>query len=279
MQEPADAGGERCAALRDEMIHARALVESAATVLLTAQRDVTVQVKPDGSLLTDIDLRVAADIAASLQSRFPGDAVLSEEALTADAVQAVAGDGRTWCLDPVDGTGNLAAGLPFACVSLALIRDGEVELGVVCDPYRGECFSALRGGGAWLNGTPLTLPPRRTPELAMATAIVDLKRLAPGLATRIATGAPYRSQRCFGASALELCWLAADRAQLFLDGGQCLWDRAAGALILEEAGGAVQSLAPQPGTAAAMAGPVPVAAATHPALLAEWLAWIRAAAA
>jgi myo-inositol-1(or 4)-monophosphatase len=66
-----------------------------------------------------------------------------------------------WLLDPLDGTSNFAAGIPFFSVSLALLREGEVQLGVVYDPSRDECFAAARGGGAFLNGEPLRPPCRR----------------------------------------------------------------------------------------------------------------------
>ena len=91
-------------------------------------------------------------------------------------------------------------------------------------------FCRSQGQGAWLNGEPLA---QRPPvPLAEGVALIDLKRLPRGLASRLASDPPYQSQRSFGAVALDWCWLAAGRCQVYLHGQQKLWDYAAGCLIL-----------------------------------------------
>ncbi|MGD2084419.1 MAG: inositol monophosphatase family protein [Chromatiales bacterium] len=193
--------------------------------------------KPDGSLVTDADLAMQAAVARELEARWPDVPVLGEEMPAAEQRRLLAGgDAALWCLDPLDGTSNYASGVPFFAVSLALIRAGRVELGVVYDPLRGECFSAARGRGAWLDDRGLRLLTGGLP-LRECVALVDFKRLPPRLAERLAVRPPFRSQRSFGAVALDWCWLAAGRGHLYLHGGQKLWDYAAGRLILAEAGG------------------------------------------
>jgi len=234
--------------------------------------------KADGSLLTEADTAMQAAVVAALERRYPGIPVLAEEQppqtqrrLIAEAEQGV------WCLDPLDGTTNFACGMPLFGVSLALIRRGEVELGVVHDPVRGETFTARKGGGARLNGLTLTTPVA-VDELAECVAVVDFKRLAPGQARRLALSPPFRSQRSIGSVALDWTWLAAGRFQLYLHGGQRLWDFAAGQLVAREAGALVclgdsetgdcgfgASLSPRVATGAADAS-----------LFAAWRDWLAA---
>jgi myo-inositol-1(or 4)-monophosphatase len=232
--------------------------------------------KADGSLVTAADLGTQAFILAELQERCPGVPLLGEEMAIEEQMALLVGtEGSIWCLDPLDGTSNFAGGFPFFGVSLALLEGGRARLGLVLDPVRDECFAAERGQGAWLNGDPLRLAPA-SDALKDALALVDLKRLSVENLQRLGGEAPYRSQRSLGAVALEWCWLAAGRAQLYLHGGQRLWDWAAGRLIASEAG--VQSLLLD-----RLSGRDPVelsldpymaVAAANPALLAHWTAWL-----
>lgn len=232
--------------------------------------------KADGSLVTEADTAMQAAMVSALHERYPGIPVLAEEqpAARQQALIADAADG-VWCLDPLDGTTNFAAGMPLFAVSLALIRRGRVEFGLVHDPVRGETFSALLGGGARLNGHGIGDAASGIP-LGDAIAVVDFKRLAAPLATRLAAAAPFRSQRSIGSVALDWCWLAARRFQLYLHGGQRLWDYAAGQLIAREAGVAV-CLADSPdgkcGFALSLRRRVAIGAADEK-LLTEWRAFL-----
>ena len=193
----------------------------------------------------------------------------------APAAQARAlesGERDLWCIDPLDGTSNYCAGLPYYAVSVALLREGRVAAGVVYDPARRECFTAAQGLGAWCNGRPLKAAPAPS-NLADALALVDFKRLPVALATRLATHPPYRSQRSFGAVALDWCWLALGRCQLYLHGRQRLWDYAAGSLILAEAGGRAATLEGEDVFRPTLT-PRSVAAASNPALFREWRQWL-----
>ncbi|MCG8426084.1 MAG: inositol monophosphatase family protein [Chromatiales bacterium] len=191
--------------------------------------------KDDGSLVTAVDTELQSRIEGLLKARWPEIPLLGEE-MTLSEQRRVMSSPAFWCLDPLDGTTNFAHGIPFFATSLALIVDGQVVSGVVFDPSRRECFRADLGQGAWLNDHPLAV--RSEGEaLNQCVALVDLKRLPRAVITKLAERAPYRSQRSLGAVALEWCWLAAGRGQLYLHGAQRLWDYAAGLLVFKEAGG------------------------------------------
>ena len=229
--------------------------------------------KADGSILTAADLAAQRVLAAELKTL--ADLPMLGEEMEEDEQTAAlaAGADGLWCFDPVDGTTNFLVGLPYFAVSVALMRRGKTILGVTYAPIADEMFTAVAGHGAYLNGTPL---PLRTAEsrLDRAVAFVDLKRLATPLRNALATRPPYYSQRNFGSSVLEWCYLAAGRADLLLHGGQRPWDYAAGSLILREAGGHVASLdnddfdAAPPWRRSAIA-------ALDGAAFADWKPWIR----
>lgn len=242
--------------------------------LLPRFRRVAHQRKTDGSLLTEADLAVDARLRTELALHAPETAFLSEEmdpvvqeALLRDTSRPL------WCLDPLDGTSNFAAGIPFFCVSLALLSGARVEFGIVYDPVRDECFTASRNLGAELNGN-LLHTGSVTPALHDAVALIDLKRLTPDLRARLIERPPYHSQRNFGACALEWAWLAAGRGHVYLHGGQKLWDLAAGCLLLGEAGGASSDLHGDPVFRPGLA-PRPVVAAVSPDLARDWLAHLQ----
>jgi myo-inositol-1(or 4)-monophosphatase len=194
--------------------------------------------KADGTLVTAADLAIQQRIGEVLSRLYPEIPLLGEEMSGAEQQQVLNhSDKGFWCLDPLDGTANFVAGMPCFAISLAYLQGGETRLGIVYDPLREECFHAQTGQGAWLNHQPLKLNRSQT-ELANCVAMVDFKRLPERLAAHLATHPPYRSQRSIGSVALDWCWIAADRFQLYLHGGQRLWDYAAGRLIFAEAGGA-----------------------------------------
>ena len=213
--------------------------------LLPRFADVGRHIKRDGSIVTEADHAMQDRVQRELASHWPEYDFLGEESPRQEKHEALAasrGKGL-WILDPLDGTSNFAAGVPFFSVSLALLVDGRPEIGLVYDPIRDECFVAQRGSGSWLNGLSLgTQVPVHLP-LARTIAVVDFKRLDRELAAKLGAEPPYGSQRNFGSSALDWCWLADGRFHVYLHGGQKLWDYAAGILILTEAGGQAVTLA------------------------------------
>ncbi len=243
----------------------------AARELVPRYTHVTRRIKADGSLLTEADLALQRAIATALAARWPEVPLLGEEMPAEEQRLLLQSRGAVWLLDPLDGTSNFAAGLPYFAISLALLTPEGVALGLVYDPMRDECFCARRGGGATLNG--VALRPTTEGALADCLAIVDLKRLPSAWLGRLVAGPPYRSQRSFGAAALEWCWLAAGRCQLYLHGRQMPWDHAAGALILQEAGGALCRLDGAPLDYRHLA-PSGVIAAGSASLLPLWYDWL-----
>lgn len=237
---------------------------------------VTVDTKADGTLVTAADISAQSRLQDELARRWPQFALLGEEMPADRQVELLGSTGSgLWCLDPLDGTSNFASGIPFFATSLALIVGGRAQAAVVHDPARDESFTALRRGGAWLNGAPLRVP-AAPGRLADAMAMVDLKRLPAPLIAALATASPYRSQRSFGSVALDWCWLAAGRCQLYLHGGQKLWDFAAGQLIAAEAGVAGGLLSTFDGAwleSHTLAPRIGLAAGSE-ALLRDWRDWI-----
>ena len=230
--------------------------------------------KQDGSWVTDVDRRTQDKLLARLKQEWPQYGFIGEEMAHADQV-TICDQSRQgyWVLDPLDGTTNFANGFPFYGVSLALVVDGHPQLGVVFDPVRDECFSAQRGKGAYLNQQRLFCP--GTKKLGECIANIDYKRLVGDLAEQLVRSPPYRSQRNLGSSVLEWCWLAAGRFQLYLHGGQKLWDFSAGWLILTESGGLATSLSGKPLDCAKLRKRS-VVAAVNADLLENWYDWINA---
>lgn len=229
--------------------------------------------KDDGSLFTEADMAAQMALTEHLTAIAPYP-VLGEEMDDATHRRLwEAGDGGLWCVDPIDGTTNFVSGLPFFAMSVALLRHGRSQLGVVYDPQADECFYAEAGQGAFVDGE--RLPIKTPPEvLNRSIAGIDFKRIPRALAARLAAEHPYSSQRNLGASTLDWCYLAAGRLHVYLHGGQKLWDYAAGCLILEEAGGVVSCLQ---GSAPFWSGNPwtrSVVAALTPGLYRQWQAWV-----
>jgi myo-inositol-1(or 4)-monophosphatase len=212
------------------------IVEHARQELLPRFTHVERRHKRDGSVVTEADLAMQKAVGEQLQSMWPDTVFLAEEMSPAQQAELLQSAQPIWCLDPLDGTSNFATGIPYFCVSLALLVRGQVKLGIVYDPVRDECFAANEQSGATINNKPL-LTVDSGLGLKQSTAIVDFKRLAPSLATRIVTDIPYSSQRSFGSVALDWCWLAMGRGHIYLHGRSNIWDYAAGNFIFTRAGG------------------------------------------
>lgn len=214
------------------------LREVAATEIMPRFQGIRASAKADGSLVTAADIAAQARVAELLDRLVPGTPLLGEEMTSADQERLLAeSDTGVWVLDPLDGTGNYACGWPLFSISLAFVARGETQLGVILDPVRDECFWAVRGGGAFLDGASIR-PFSPGPRLGDGLAMLDLKRVPPARIPDLFRSGGFRSQRNLGSVALDWCWLAAGRCQVYLHGGQRLWDYAAGRLIATEAGAA-----------------------------------------
>jgi myo-inositol-1(or 4)-monophosphatase len=242
-------------------------------VLLPRFGQVAGSLKADGSIVTEADLVAQERLTDTLLQLYPDTVVLGEEMSVDEQQRCFASDQPLWCVDPLDGTSNFAAGIPYFAISVALIEKGRVILGAVYDPVRDELFHADLASGAILNSVPLPalngqdlLGPL---DLSQSIALVDFKRLDPSLASRIAATPPYKSQRSFGSVALDWCWLAANRVHVYLHGRANLWDYAAGHFIFQQAGGRSCTLQGEPIFEATLNGRSSVAA-TNVKLFEEW---------
>jgi myo-inositol-1(or 4)-monophosphatase len=191
---------------------------------------------------TRTDMVTASDRASErlivdgIRTARPDDGILGEEGTS------VAGtSGVRWVVDPLDGTTNFLYGIPAFAVSIAAEVDGVPTVGVVADVVRGEVFTAVRGGGARLDGRPI----RCTDAGELATALIgtgfsyDAGRRARQGALVARVLPRVRDVRRFGAAALDLCWVGAGRLDGYYEEALAPWDLAAGSLVAAEAGATV----------------------------------------
>lgn len=197
------------------------------------------------NLVTDADHQAEQAIVLSVQAHCPGHQILAEER----GLSSPAPTPFRWIIDPLDGTTNFAHGFPAYCVSIALEHDGRLLLGVVYDPTRQELFVAERGGGAWLNGQAIQVSPTVSlSESLLVTGFAYDIRESPennldhfGRFSLQAQGV-----RRTGSAALDLCYVACGRFDGYWELKLSPWDMAAGAILVEEAGGRLADFRGQP---------------------------------
>lgn len=191
-------------------------------------------------IVTEVDKRSEEFIIGQISGSFPDHTIITEESGRLEGMS-----GHCWYIDPLDGTTNYAHGLTIYCVSLAYAENNQVQLGVVYNPVTGECFSAERGKGAWLNGSMI--------HVSAVSELID---------SLLAAGFPYdmefedyaslryfeqfcqhaQAVRRMGSAALGLCEVASGRLDGYWQTLLYSWDIAAGSLIVEEAGGIVSDM-------------------------------------
>ncbi|MCL4131077.1 UNVERIFIED_CONTAM: hypothetical protein GTU68_044896 [Idotea baltica] len=148
----------------------------------------------------------------------------------------------TWVIDPLDGTTNYIHGIPFYSISVALMHHDEVVMGIIKDCARSETFYAWQGGGAYLNGRPITVSDTyQLSDAIMATGFpyYDFDRAESYIRALMILMKRSRGIRRFGSAALDLAYVASGRFDAFFEYGLNPWDVAAGILIVREAGGRV----------------------------------------
>mgnify|MGYP001321730182 CR=1 FL=1 len=202
--------------------------EAAQVATTMLARGMTVDAKAGGELVTDIDRAVERLVRDALRARFPGHAILGEEYGREGATDAGT---PLWAIDPIDGTNNLANGLPIWAISIALIENEDVTVGVLHAPLLREVYAAGLGLGATLNGE--ALPPLAPggpvaweDTYGLCTTSVrtrDFSRLEARL-------------RVPGSAALDLAWVAAGRLRGTQSIGTDIYDVAAGLCLCRETG-------------------------------------------
>jgi myo-inositol-1(or 4)-monophosphatase len=206
------------------------------------------RLKRPRDFVSEADLASQETIAQVIANNFPDHLFVGEEE-TAEISRSVRIPGKYhWIADPLDGTANYVRGVPHYAVSIGVERDGVLLAGVIYDPVLEECFTATAGGGAFLNGKSIqtsgignieeallaaSFPPRVTPELPAVKEFVAFIQLCQGV-------------RRGGSAALNLAYIAAGRYDGYWAADLHPWDAAAGVLLVQEAQGAVSSLAGGP---------------------------------
>lgn len=281
-QAAASPGGDASAAAPDagelERLRDLALgIARDAARLASARRAEGVRIAATKTTLTDIvtdaDREVEALIRERLLRHRPDDGFLGEES------GAVTGStGLSWVVDPIDGTVNYFYGIHYSAVSIALVSgrpdaepaESTALLGVVVNIFTGEAFTAILGGGAQCDGVPIRVsePDGLSQALVITGFSYDVRaRSEQGRACALLLG-EVRDIRRLGAGALDLCSVAAGRADLYFERGMHPWDHAAGALIAREAGAQVTGLEGQrEGERMVLAGAPHIRAAFEPLLL------------
>ena len=198
--------------------------------------------KGPGDFVTAADYASQREVRRILLEAFPDHGFVGEEN---DGLARGGSTGLRWIVDPLDGTTNFVHGFPAYCVSIAL-ADGETLLvGAIYDPVRNECFTARRGAGAFRDGSPIRVPQVRDLSAALVAVSFPPQVAADSaaLADFVAIAPHTQSIRRTGSTAINLAYLACGRLHGFWARRIACWDVAAGFLIVQEAGGVVESLA------------------------------------
>ncbi len=207
--------------------------------LLSTYGRIEADTKPDGTPVTSLDHEVDDRLAQAISEALPSHGILSEERDT------VAPDTEwTWIIDPIDGTSNFIAGLPYWCVSIALSIRGRVVLGVIDAPALDRRYVAILGEGASRDGDALQV---RTPVDPRDQRFAYIPvMLTTGTARRARNAGIRLNPRVMGSTALDLAVVAEGTAVASVAVRPHVWDIAAGSLIVHEAGGATIALRDEP---------------------------------
>lgn len=198
--------------------------------------DLEHQYKGKQELVTNADLAADKLIVERIKEQYPEHRFLTEETCTD---KSIAGDlsSPIWIIDPIDGTVNYAHGQQMVAVSIALAYDGEVQCGVVFNPFLNELFWAHKGGGAFLNNKNISVSGHTHLRTAVfASGFPYDKSTLPPILKRIDLMLhACQDLRRLGSAALDICWVACGRHDLYFE-SLSPWDFAAARLIALEAG-------------------------------------------
>ena len=230
-----------------EVAFATDLARRAGAVLMDRyERLERIDYKSARDVVTEADHESEALIIDAIRARFPGDAMLAEESGEHSAIAESAGEkratvpGRIWVIDPLDGTVNYANGIPFFCVSIALVVEGSPVVGAVFDPTRDELFTASADTSTLLDGRPV----RASEKENVTDFVVSMALNGRAAVTRSRNvRKAVRIPRSMGSAALALAYVANGRFDAFIQqGGLSAWDVAAAGLIAERGGATVSAM-------------------------------------
>ncbi len=194
--------------------------------------------KARNNLVSYVDKTAEQQIVAALRPLLPGAGFITEE----NTATELGNSPLRWVIDPLDGTTNFLYHIPVFSVSIALLYEQQPIVGVVYDVCRRECFSAWRGGGAYLNGKSFGIGTcQQLTDAVIATGFpyYDFSRLEQYINTLRYLVLHTRGVRRLGSAAIDLCYVACGRYDAFFEHALHAWDVAAGVLITQEAGGLV----------------------------------------
>ncbi|KIM10879.1 MAG: inositol phosphatase [Sulfuricurvum sp. PC08-66] len=218
-----------------------AIVKSAKNLFLegyTSQKNVAYKGTVD--LVTQYDVAIEAYLTQALNEAFPHYTVVGEE-----STQTMHHPAKAIYIDPIDGTTNFVHGLPFCAISVGVWEDGAPLMGVVYNPVLDECFTAVRGGGAMLNGAPIAVSTQTLFQQSLLATGFPYTKTQKGedyawvLRTMAAMLPDTRDIRRYGSAAIDLCYVACGKFEGYYECNLKPWDVAAGMLILLESGGRV----------------------------------------
>ena len=217
----------------------------AGQIILRASEEldiVRVEKKGKNDFVSEVDRRAEQELIYHIHKAHPDHSIMAEEAGLIEGNRGASD--HTWIIDPLDGTTNFLRGIPHYAISIACSHKGKLEHGLIYDPIRDEIFSASRGRGAQLNGRRIRVSKLKDLDGAIiGTGIPFLGHLDSDLPAYCRTLEAIASQsagiRRAGSAALDLAYVAAGRLDAFWESGLQEWDVAAGALLVQEAGGLV----------------------------------------
>lgn len=262
--------GEAASAWSAELAFAVETAAAAGAILMERyERLERIDRKSARDVVTEADHLSEALVIDAIRARFPSDAILAEESGAHPAGAATPANGRTWVIDPLDGTVNYANGLPVFCVSIGFVVDGRPTAGAVLDPTRGETFAATTDGPATLNGRVIATSTKDK----LSDGVISLSLSGRSVASRArAIRREIRIARSMGSASLGLAYVGNGRFDAFVqESGLSAWDVAAAGLIAERAGATVTAFDGStwydPGRPTRAAGSIAAPAAFHARLL------------
>lgn len=221
------------------------LVISAGSIMLGAAEDRGVDFdskEGTANFVTKYDVATQNYLIEGIKKAIPDAVFIAEEKENSSSVLS---EEHCFIIDPIDGTSNFMNGLNHSAISLAYISRGKTLFGAIYDPYKKELFSAVAGGGAYLNGKPIHVSHREGERAIAVFGSTPYNKSEYGERTFALLKELFYNfgdVRRLGSAALDLAYLAAGRTDLFFELKLSVWDYAAGELILKEAGGIVTQI-------------------------------------